>query len=37
VGVQGWWQRQLDRGFAGLVIIFALGFALLMVRVKLAA
>ncbi|MEY2863912.1 MAG: hypothetical protein RLY58_1619 [Pseudomonadota bacterium] len=37
VAIQVCWQRQLDRGLAGLVIIFALGFALLMVRVKLAA
>jgi uncharacterized membrane protein len=30
-------QRQLSANFAGLAIIFAFGFALLFVRVKLAA
>jgi hypothetical protein len=30
-------QRQLSASFAGLAIIFAFGFALLFVRVKLAA
>jgi hypothetical protein len=37
IGLQVWRQRQCDRSFVGLVIIFALGFALLFVRVKLAA